>query len=205
VYNDAGDHNFPLVGGHFICGPTQGEKGDTGAPGADGHDGAPGADGHDGAPGADGVNCYDNLKSDEDVQLTADDCIGATGPAGADGSDGSNGSDGTNGSSGLNGTDGVAGLNGTNGSAGVDVTSQSDVDNLRSVVTELNNRLFVLEHAVPAAPGDTATTTTTTQSEPLPGGDLPHTGAGETFALLGAGAGLIGLGLGFRSLRRRTA
>jgi len=58
--------------------------------------------------------------------------------------------------------------------------------------------------AVVAAATQTATTTTTTPAATLPGGDLPHTGTNTTLPLTLLGVGLLILGAGTLTLRRRT-
>lgn len=84
VYNDAGDHNFPEVGGQFVCGPLKGDKGDTGETGATGpkgdtgEQGIQGEKGDTGAAGADGINGVDGKDGVDGVD-------GAVGPLGNQG------------------------------------------------------------------------------------------------------------------------
>lgn len=163
VYNDAGHHNYPEVGGHFVCGPIQGEPGPAGADGADGKNGIAGEQGPAGPKGDKG-----------DAGET-----GPVGPKGPEGQNGPAGPQGPSGDAGPTGQDGAPGLNG--------------VDADPSILTELNNRLFILEHTGPDVEiADEPTPVAT------PTGELPRTGAGTTLvwlslALVATGALLLGL------------
>lgn len=184
---------------HFVCGPIKGDtgpagpkgdKGDTGATGETGSQGPQGSPGENGSAGQDGKDGID----------------GANGSDGLNGTDGKDGSNGQNGASGNDGAAGAAGSNGAVGGTGAAGTpaDQSQIDNLRAVVTELNNRLFLLEHAVPAPDVDVTLppTTTTTGSSPATGGTLPHTGSTGTLYLLLAGGAFLGLGVCLRRALR---
>lgn len=166
VYNQGNNINH-----HFICGPIKGETGDTGATG---QTGAQGATGETGAVGPEGA-------------------AGAPGADGKDGQDGKSGVDGVDGEDGAAGTGGDDGTDGLNGSNGKDADA-SELANLRAVVTELNNRLFLLENTTPVATVD--------HVDPKPVGELPKTGSNTPLILLGALA-LLSIGAVLRFVARR--
>ena len=178
------------VEGQFICGPVKGDKGDTGDTGATGPQGPVGATGATGEQGPAG-------DTGPSGPAGADGKDGATGPAGQDGV---NGQDGKNGNDGATGPAGVDGAVGATGAAGTPADS-TEIANLRAVVTELNNRLFILEHAAPA---DTTTTTAPAAPAQAPAapGTLPHTGSNATLYLLGAGIMCLLIGGALRFARR---
>lgn len=195
VYNDAGGNNYPPVGGHghnndqgghFVCGPI---KGDTGATGPQGPVGPTGPQGEAGAPGAAGSNGTNGVDGKD----------GTSGAEGASGLNGKDGVDGKDGASGVHGSDGdtIVGPQGAQGPAGAPADA-SEIANLRSVVTELNNRLFILEHTVPA---ETLPPTTTTTQKPVTG-ELPKTGSNTPFVLAAAFI-MLAAGTAFRLLARR--
>lgn len=113
---------------------------------------------------------------------------------GTDGQDGTNGTDGKDGTNGVDGKDGANGLNGkdgVNGTNGKDA-DMSRVEQLERIVTELNNRLFILEHAAPAE-APVAATPEAARSH----GELPHTGS-STMPILFIGGMLTLLGFALR-------
>lgn len=135
----------------------------------------------------------------EDVEGAAD-CGPVDGTDGEDGTDGTDGTDGSNGTDGLNGVDGKDGRDGVNGSNGKDADVRR-VEQLERIVTELNNRLFLLEHAVPAPVTSVTPPATVPVSQPV--GELPHTGSNATMILLGLGLGALVLGGAARRFARR--
>lgn len=147
--------------------------------GPKGDTGAAGADGKDGAQGEKGDT-------------------GEQGAPGADGKDGVDGKDGTS----VAGQDGAPGLDGVNG---VDGKDGKDAADLSAAVTELNNRLFIVEHTVPGTTTTTAPAAPPVAEAPATTGTLPHTGA-ATDALLVVAFLFLGFGLLFRFLaKRRTS
>lgn len=189
VYNDAGGSNYPPVGGHghnndqgghFVCGPVKGDKGDTGATGPQGPAGPTGAPGAPGAPGVAGP-------------------AGSAGPQGEAGEQGEAGVAGPQGEAGPAGPVGPAGAAGLAGLNGID--AQNDVAELQKLVTELNNRLFLIEHAPDHL--DLPPTTSTTTGKRVAGDQLAHTGSNGTLALILGGILFLGLGAGLRFATRR--
>lgn len=157
-----------------------GRVGPQGPPGEDGTDGADGEDGEDGADGPAGPQGP----------------AGENGTSGGDGSDGIDGTDGEDGSGadGIDGVDGVDGVDGLDGVDGEDV-DPATVDELYALITELNNRLFILEHT----DGDSVTTTTTAPAAPVDGA-LPKTGSGLAW-MAGLGLLVLAVGLSLRFFR----
>lgn len=186
VYNDAGDHNFPEVGGHFICGPVKGDKGDTGETGPAGPAGEKGDKGDTGDTGATGETGSTGPQGDVGPAGPAGD----TGPSGADGVDGK---DGATGPAGLNGVDGAQGEKGDTGLTGNpgysvcpdgSVVGMGVIPNCASIITDL------------------PPTSTTVPQTPATTGTLPHTGSNATLFLAGAGLLLLLLGGALRFARR---
>lgn len=111
---------------------------------------------------------------------------GAMGPQGPEGPAGPAGEQGPVGDTGPAGQDGTPGLNGADGFDGTDGVDGADAD--ESILTELNNRLFILEHAVP----DTEVAgEVVEQPVDAPTGELPRTGSNGTWTLLIIAAGLF--------------
>lgn len=193
---------------------SDGENGTNGVDGAPGSNGEAGANGSDGADGADGQNGTDGSNGETGPQgpqgvsgeinvtlfcnapfffpmweempfdLDQTDCVG---PAGPQGPAGENGNNGLNGNNGIDGKDGVAGPAGPAG---------KDAD--LAITTELNNRLFLLEHVAPATPISPAIPVA-----PIGVAELPHTGSGaENLAIFGLGFLVLGLGAKLATTRR---
>jgi LPXTG-motif cell wall-anchored protein len=133
VYNDAHGNNYPEVGGHFVCGPISGP---AGTPGENGTDGA---------------NCYDYAIQSEGLPNGNVEPIQGGGVAEGNDAGGTPNADprslveqycvGAAGAPGVQGEPGAAGV-GVAGPAG----SSGDTAQLHALITELNNRLFILEN-----------------------------------------------------------
>ncbi len=218
VWSEVGNSGRGQATNHFVCGPIQGEpgpagpqgpagpagpqgeKGDTGEQGPQGETGPIGPEGpkgDKGDTGEKGDRGFRGFRGKTGLPGLAGPTgpageVGPAGPEGPTGPAGPAGKDGASGSDGASGRDGVDGRNGTDGMS----ADQSEIANLRAVVTELNNRLFILEHtdAPVAAPEAPAT--------PVVTGELPRTG-NSTAAVLGIAGSLFFLGAAFRFLARR--
>ena len=149
-----------------------------------GAQGPAGKDGKDGKDGKNGINCYDGL---DILNPSVEDCRGKDGVDGTDGKDGVDGKDGN----GVPGPQGPAGPVGPAGKDGASVDT-SRIEQLERIVTELNNRLFILEHAAPAEAPVAAT-----PEAAQPHGELPHTGS-TTMPILFIGGMLTLLGFALR-------
>lgn len=115
--------------------------------------------------------------------------------AGKDGKDGRDGKDGKDGRDGIDGTNGTNGTNGQNGTDGTDADP--------TILTELNNRLFLVEHRPVAEPlSPPATTTTITEQPPTPqqpvSDELAFGGTNWVLPLTFIAAMLLGLGFALR-------
>lgn len=193
----------------------QGPSGPEGPQGPQGEKGDRGPRGPRGYPGSNGPTPVAICTADGGIYFVAEEpeelpegsfypnaeypCYGPTGPAGKDGVDGQPGAVGPQGPEGPAGPAGPQGPGGAGGLAGQDGASGlngDDADN--SLVTELNNRLFILEHAEPdtQVAGETVTKP---EAPAAPISELPKTGSGTTplvflsLVLVAAGGLLFGL------------
>lgn len=138
------------------------------------------------------------------AELTAADSFkcagGENGEDGEDGEDGTDGKDGKDGEDGKSGNDGAVGPAGPVGPVGPQGPAGTPADAARiealeRLVTELNNRLFILEHTAPEVPATPATPAPVT-------GELPKTGS-NTPLILTVAFLLLAAGTAFRLLARR--
>lgn len=161
-----------------------------------------GLDSHD-TPGHEGdtfLHLGAEIKKVEDGELTDDEkCADLVEPP-KDGKDGTNGVDGKDGLNGKDGTNGKNGKDGLNGKDGVSV-NLGEIDRLNAIVTELNNRLFILESRPQLITSISPPAPSIPVAQPASSGELPHTGS-TTLPLIGIAFLLILLGTGFRAARR---